>query len=92
MPNHPADYRDFPGDSEERDAAALAVAGTTDPVSVHISDHGDFDGNHSPAQHSYASGEASVRDEDGMGYSTPDEIERQYEILLQNTIEIRERD
>lgn len=86
MPKHPADYRDFPGDSQERDQAALAVAGTTDPVDAHISDYGEFDGDHSDATHDQANGIASNRDSDGMGYASPSELETYYNSLQPENI------
>lgn len=82
---HPADASDFPGDSEERHQAAIAVAGTTDPVEVHISDYGDFEGDHSEAVHRYTNAESSSH------IATPDETERYYDSTRGEDIKIRER-
>lgn len=55
--NLPADDRDFPGDSEERSAAALATAGSLSAVETFISDWGDYAGDHSADELAKANGE-----------------------------------
>lgn len=50
MPRVPADHNDFPEGSDERHDAALACAGTTDPVDTHIADWGEYDQDHTGDQ------------------------------------------
>jgi hypothetical protein len=81
----PADDRDFPGDSKEREEAAIATAGSLSPVSAFIADEGDYEGDHSDATH----GTARSRDEEGMGYATPEEIETYYDSLQPEDIKLK---
>lgn len=48
--SYPATSTDFPADSDERIDAAVAVAGTSDPVDAHIEDWGEYDGDHTADQ------------------------------------------
>jgi phosphoketolase len=47
---YPATSSDFPPGSDERIDAALATAGTTDPVDAHIADWKDYDEDHTEVE------------------------------------------
>jgi hypothetical protein len=88
MPHNADNNPLLEGDSETRIDAALATAGTLAPVEAHIEDWGHFDGDHSDATHDYYNGVAENRDADGMGYATPEEIERQYDSMVSEDLDI----
>lgn len=85
----PADEKDWPGDSPERQAAALATAGALiNPEDV-ISDYGDFNGDWGDSDHNTANGSSGRNNGAGPHLSTIEDVDRFYDSTRLQSIKIR---
>lgn len=85
----PADERDWPGDSPERKAAALATAGALANPNDVISDYGDFNGDWGDSEHNEANGSSGRNQGPGPYPSTMGDVDRFYESTRAQSIRIR---
>lgn len=87
--NLPADHNDFPGDSPERKAAALASAGALLSPDDVIDDYGNFDKDWNEYEHNKANGSSGRIAARGLRASTMEDVDRFYESTRIQAIRIR---
>ncbi|NJR71057.1 MAG: hypothetical protein HC771_22315 [Synechococcales cyanobacterium CRU_2_2] len=85
----PADHDDFPGDSPERKAAALASAGALLSPDDVISDYGNFDQDWNEDEHNEANGSSGRNAGQGPYASKIEDVDRFYESTRAQAIRIR---
>jgi hypothetical protein len=85
------DSSDLPGDSDQRLYFALNLKEGLAPQGV-IEDWGDFNNDYPDEAHDSANAVAQKRDESGVGFATPQEVQRYYDNLVSEDITINRRD
>lgn len=85
------DSNDLPGDSDQRLYFALNLREGLDPQGV-IEDWGDFNNDYPDEAHDESNAVPQTRDESGMGFASPEEVQAYYDSLISEDITITERD